>query len=263
MTTLTLHTLQWSAALSLACFFGLWVVASLIRKVHIIDVFWGLSFQIHLGCALYFTEVITVETGALSILIFLWGLRLAVHLAPRIRHEEDRRYNEMRAGKTKRYFVIWSLFAIFGLQWLLSSVLSLPFVTVLMRPQTESMLPILGLGLTALGLLYETIADEQLKRFLRRRTNTGDVCNHGLWRLSRHPNYFGELVFWWGMWLSVIGLGATLFTIYAPLTMTFLLLKVSGVDRMEVGHWEERPKFQNYRQTTNAVVPSLRKLFDG
>ena len=262
MSALTLNTLQWSSGLSLICFVVLWIVASSIRKVHIIDVFWGLSFQIHLGCALYFAVEITAETATLSLLIFLWGLRLAVHLAPRIRHEEDRRYKEMRTDKTTRYFVIWSLFAIFGLQWLLSSGLSLPFVTALMDPQTESMLPMFGLGVTAVGLVYEAVADEQLKRFLKRRSDAGEVCNHGLWRLSRHPNYFGELVFWWGMWLTVIGLGAGLVTIYAPLTMTFLLLKVSGVERMELGHWENRPKFQDYRQTTNAIVPSLAKFFE-
>ena len=118
-----------------------------------------------------------------------------------------------------------------------------------------------GLGVTAVGLVYEAVADEQLKRLLKDDPTLATFVIT-VSRLSCHPNYFGELVFWWGMWLTVIGLGAGLVTIYAPLTMTFLLLKVSGVERMELGHWENRPKFQDYRQTTNAIVPSLAKFFE-
>ena len=238
-----------------------WVVATVVKKINVVDVIWGPSFAVSLTVALNLVASPTPEQIALSVLIYLWAFRLALHLLPRaIHHEEDRRYTAMREGRSRRFFLFWSLIAIFGLQVVLSVLLSVPFLSIMLQSPTPGGITFaVGLGAALIGLVYESVADYQLRTFLTQRSDTGSVCQQGLWRFSRHPNYFGEFVFWWGIWLATIDLGAPLWCIYAPIGLTYLLLRVSGVALMESTIKTRRPSYDAYCRTTNAFFPGPRR----
>lgn len=252
------------ALIANGCLFSLvWVLATYLSKVSLIDIIWGPSFAVTLTVCLWHSSALSDGQWAMAILIYVWAARLALHLLPRgFSHGEDARYTAMRKGRSPRFFIVWSLFGIFGLQAFISLGLSTPFVFGLMTDQynPSAPLPFLGLLLAAVGLAYETLADYQLKTFLAKRSGAQAVCNVGLWKWSRHPNYFGEALFWWGIWVSALTLGAPFWTIYAPVGLNLLLLKVSGVSLMESTITTRRPQYAEYIKTTNAFIPGPSRL---
>jgi steroid 5-alpha reductase family enzyme len=177
-------------------------------------------------------------------LVDLWGARLAIHLAWRARgHGEDRRYAAMRAHHGARFWWV-SAFTVFGLQGVLATIVSLP----LMATRDEiGIREWIGASLVIAGLSIETVADLQLARWKR----PGEVVDRGLWRWSRHPNYFGECVVWWGFGV----LGLAWWSWIGPALMTFLLLRVSGVTLLERTIGERRPAYADYVRRTSAFVP--------
>jgi steroid 5-alpha reductase family enzyme len=193
-------------------------------------------------------------------LVTVWGLRLALHIGVRNAGAgEDFRYRKWREEAGTSFWWI-SLLKVFLLQavllWIVSSPLQL---AQLGGGESVTALDVLGVGLWGFGFLFETVADWQLQRFKKGPATSGHVMRSGLWSVSRHPNYFGEAVLWWGIALLAVPGGGWL-SFVGPLMITFLLLEVSGVAMLDTAMVERRPDYADYIATTPAFVPSLRLL---
>ncbi len=183
-----------------------------------------------------------------------WALRLSIYIAWRHRGQpEDRRYQAIRR-RNEPNFQWKSLYLVFGLQALLGWLVAAPLMAAVASPAPWSPLDGVGVAVAAFGLLYEAVADAQMARFRADPRNRGTVMDRGLWRFSRHPNYFGECCLWWGLWLVAAGAGAW-WTVLSPLLMTVLLLKVSGVPLLEQDLGRHRPGYADYVRRTPSFVP--------
>jgi len=201
----------------------------------------------------------TCATPPALLLAFLttaWGLRLAIHIGRRnIGHGEDPRYVRMREKRPDRFW-IWSLFAVFALQGLIALVVSLPIQSLAaVGDDSLGLISVFGSAAFLVGLAFEVIGDAQLSRFKADPRSGDRVMDEGLWRYTRHPNYFGDSVVWWGIWLIAVGSGAAWWTLIGPAVMTFMLVKVSGVAMTEADIADRRPGYADYIRRTSAFVP--------
>ncbi|MFH1330256.1 MAG: DUF1295 domain-containing protein, partial [Actinomycetota bacterium] len=190
-------------------------------------------------------------------LVTVWGLRLGAYLAYRnLGKGEDYRYVAMREKAGGRFWIV-SLFKVFLLQGLLLWVVSLPVQAGQLPsvPDGIGPLAIVGTALWAVGLFFETAGDAQLARFKADPANKGKVMDRGLWRYTRHPNYFGDFVVWWGIYLVALEGHGTWWAVAGPLLMSFLLLRVSGVAMLEKTIGTRRPGYGEYVRRTSAFVP--------
>ena len=244
------------AALMLAC----WLISLWLRDASIVDPMWpllfvGIAWAAWLGAGRAGESAGGARHAVLLAMVTVWGLRLAVHLAARKWGEpEDYRYVAMR--RRWQPFALWSLLIVFGLQGALATVVSLPLQAVLGAGDGPALgwLDWAGMALWATGLTFEAVADRQLARFKADEANRGLVLDSGLWRYSRHPNYFGDCLVWWGMYLAAASAGAY-WTIIGPVLMTVLLLRVSGVALLERTIGKRRPGYAEYVARTSAFVP--------
>ena len=235
-----------------------WVVSALKRNVTIVDTLWSLLFVIAAGVYVASVELPSQRAWLVLGLVSLWGVRLAAYLAWRNRgHEEDRRYQAIRR-RNEPNFTLKSLWLIFGFQALLAWVISLPLAGAIAGDAPLGLLDWLGVSLWAIGLYFEAVGDWQLARFKADRANAGRVMDRGLWRYTRHPNYFGDFCVWWGFYLVALSAGAW-WSIAGPLIMSFLLLRFSGVRLLERDIGERRPAYAEYVRRTNAFFPGPRK----
>jgi len=237
---------------ALALMTVVWGVSLVLRDVSIIDWVWGLVFV--LMAWLYRTTGFADPGRAwlVPFLVTLWGLRLAIHLVWRHRGE-DPRYAEMRS-RSGPGFRWRSLVTVFWLQAGIAWVVAWPLLLSIRRGGELGTLDLVGMTLFALGLALESAADAQLVRFRHDPSNRNRVLDRGLWRYSRHPNYFGEALVWWGLWLLAVAVGAW-WTVFSPLLMTWLLVRVSGVPMLEERLVETRPGYARYIRRTPAFVP--------
>jgi len=247
-----------AAALGLAAgaalAFLVWLASLPLRDVSIVDSVW--SFLVWLPAAVTAAELPHAGPRALPLLLLtlVWALRLSVHIAVRQHGQpEDRRYQAIRA-RNQPHFEWKSLFLVFGLQALLGWIVAAPVMAGAASAAPWRELDLVGLALMAFGLAFEAVADAQLAHFKADPTQRGRVLDTGLWRYSRHPNYFGECCMWWGAWLVGAAAGAW-WTIFSPLLMTVLLLKVSGVALLEKDIGRRRQGYAEYVRRTNAFVP--------
>jgi steroid 5-alpha reductase family enzyme len=248
--------LAWAAAAVAALMFALWLVSVRVRDVSIVDPAWGPMFVV--------VAVVAAVAGGggagrrwlVLAMTAAWGLRLGSYLLARKLSdpEEDRRYARMRRAKGDR-FVLWSLGMIFGLQGLLVLVVSLPITASSVRGAGIGAASIPGVVLFLVGLGFEAVGDEQLRRFKADPANRGQVMNRGLWRYTRHPNYFGDVCVWWGIWLTVLPAGDTWWSLVGPATMTFLLVRVSGKAMLERDIGKRRPGYAEYIEQTSGFFP--------
>jgi steroid 5-alpha reductase family enzyme len=240
------------------CFMvAVWILSLPLKDASIVDIFWGLGFVLIAWAAFFRAEGFPGRQLLICILVTVWGLRLAGHIARRKRGSgEDRRYQAWRARHGKAFWWV-SLFKIFGLQGFLLWVISLGIQAGQRAAQPQGFTWLDGLGLLVwmTGFFFEAVGDLQLARFKADPANRGKVMDRGLWAYTRHPNYFGEAVMWWGLFLIVLSAPGTLWTIVSPLTITFLLLKVSGVTLLEKNIEERRPKYRDYVRKTPAFIP--------
>lgn len=243
-------------ALGLICVlaFATWLASLRQRDVSIVDGMW----PVFIGGAGLIYAVTGTRAGAVRLaalcLLVVWAARLCIHISVRNHGQpEDRRYQKIRANNQPN-FELKSLYIVFGLQAALAWTVALPFMAISGARDGWELLQVLGLGLAAFGILFESIADWQLERFRKRPDSAGAVLQEGLWRYSRHPNYFGECCVWWGFGLVSLGTGAW-WTLASPLLMTVLLLKVSGVTMLEQDIGERRPAYARYLRQTNAFLP--------
>ena len=235
------------------------------RKVSIIDAFWGPGFAVIGAFCFWQTQGGAwrrPETVLLT-MVCLWGLRLGLHLSIRVFGDphEDRRYAAMRR-KYDPHFWLKSLGIIFLLQGLIMWFVALPVITACAVETSEFQVAaaIAGVFCWATGLFFETIGDWQLVRFRADPENRNRVLNTGLWGLTRHPNYFGDSAVWWGLWLFSFACGAPLWTIVSPFVMSVFLIKVSGVSLLEKDIAERRPGYADYVRSTNAFFPGRRRV---
>lgn len=234
----------------------LWIVATIRRDVSIADVFWGTGFAVVVWAAFIWNGASGARSILVLVLTTLWGLRLSLFLLWRNWGEsEDRRYCAMRNRHGNRFWWV-SLVTVFLLQGAILEFVSLPIQAVMseMIPKSLGAMDVAGVALWCVGLLFETISDWQLAAFKLNPQNTGQVMDRGLWRYTRHPNYFGDFCVWWGIYV-VAASGGAWWTIASPLLMSFLLLRVSGVTLLESNIRERRPRYADYQARTNVFFP--------
>jgi steroid 5-alpha reductase family enzyme len=246
----------WSGAALLLVAVVFWLISLWRNDVSIVDSLWSLMFLL---VALVYAAMSSL-TGPREVLILvlvtLWALRLSVYITWRNHGQpEDYRYQEIRANNEPG-FRFKSLYIVFILQAVLAWVISLPLAGAISGQSDIGFLDYAGVALFLVGLFFESIGDLQLSRFRKDPENAGKVLDTGLWRYTRHPNYFGNFTLWWGFYLLALSAGAW-WTVVSPLLMTFLLLKVSGVAMLEKDIGTRRPRYEQYIRRTNAFFPGL------
>jgi steroid 5-alpha reductase family enzyme len=246
-------------AAAVAMFSLVWLLSLPLRNASIVDIFWGPALAA-LGWLYLVLALDRPMTRGLvaCLLASLWALRLALHIAVRnAGHGEDFRYRAWREQAGPSFWWV-SLFKVFLLQAVVAWIVASPLAFA-QRGQAANALSVLDLfavGLWAFGFFYEAIADWQLMRFKRNPANQGQVLTTGLWGLSRHPNYFGEAVLWWGLGLIGVAGGGPL-ALIGPALLTFSLLRVSGVAMLDRALVDRRPGYAEYLQSTPAFFPRL------
>jgi steroid 5-alpha reductase family enzyme len=233
----------------------LWLASLRREDASIADIAWGPGFAVLSWLYLLRTGPIDGRAWLVAALVTVWGFRLGAHIWWRGRGRgEDRRYAAMRRRHGSA-FPVRSLFTVFFLQAALLALLSHPHLVAIYRPAAWSPWGVAGLALWTIGFGLEAVADAQLLRFQRRPGHEHRVLDSGLWRYSRHPNYFGEALLWWGYGLLALPHPRGGFALWSPLVMTLLLVKGSGVPLLEAGIEERRPGYRRYVETTSAFVP--------
>jgi steroid 5-alpha reductase family enzyme len=231
-----------------------WVAGVVKRDVGIVDALWGPAVA-GAGVTYLLAGPATGARGQLAVaLAVAWALRLSAHVLWRNHGKpEDRRYREIRARNEPGFW--WkSLYLVFALQALLAWIIGLPLYGAVTSAAPLGRLDALGAALVMFGLAFESVADWQLLRFQAGPAAGRGVMDRGLWRYSRHPNYFGESCLWWGLWLVALAGGAW-WTAIGPALLTFLLLRVSGVALTEKDITGRRPDYQDYMRRTSAFLP--------
>ena len=236
----------------------LFVWAAILKNNSIVDIGWGLGFILVVWTLFLFRPGVWPGKILTAIWVTLWGFRLSLHIFMRNRGKgEDFRYAAWRR-EWKRFFYLRSYFQIFMLQGMLMLVISLsPIILFSGMPRPFGWFEAAGSTLFAAGFLFETTADLQLRRFVADPRNRGGLMTSGLWALTRHPNYFGEAVLWWGLFLIAAPSACGWVAVLSPLTITLLVRFVSGVPLLEK-KYAGRPDFEAYKRRVPVFVPFTR-----
>ncbi len=243
--------------LAIAFMVSLWPYATWKRKASLADRFWGLGFVVIAWATFFLGSGYLPRRLLALILVTLWGLRLSAYITLRSWGKgEDPRYAAMRERHGDRFSLV-SLFTVFGVQGVLLWMVSLPvqWAQIQSEPVQLTAWDALGVLLWAAGFTVESLADHQMARFKANPENRGKVMDRGLWRYSRHPNYFGETLIWWGLFGLALAAEGGFWTIVGPLCITTLLLRVSGVTLLEKTMLEKRPQYRRYMERTRAFIP--------
>jgi len=234
-------------------YYVVWFIISLlVRRNDVADLAWGLGFPLLIWTAVAQSGGSPVSV-LIAVLVSIWGGRLALHIFSRIRRtQEDRRYQEWRAQW--RFFTLRSFLQIYLLQGLLMFAIAYSSITIVLAQLPQlTVWTVVGTVVWFGGLLCESIADRQLAVFKRDPANKGKILQSGLWKYSRHPNYFGEISMWWG--LSIIGVSILQPSLLlSPVTITLLIRFVSGVPLLEK-KYAGRPDFEEYKRRTSVLIP--------
>ncbi|MGL5540656.1 MAG: DUF1295 domain-containing protein [Erysipelotrichaceae bacterium] len=246
-----METLVFALLVVWAYFTLVFCMAYLMRRMSFVDVAWGMGF-VTLSAALYVNQqAFDLQRTLVLTLVALWGVRLSWHLARRnLGKPEDFRYQAMRERWAPH---AWSraYVQVFMLQALFLFLIEGSVLYLMQTPSRPiSLWDVLGASVALLGILVESVADTQLRRF--KKQPRGRFLTTGLWKYSRHPNYFGETLVWWGIWIMALGAQGW-FTVYAPLTITGLLLFVSGIPMLEA-KYQDNPDYQRYAAKTSKFV---------
>ena len=250
------YGLSFAAILAFAIAF--WVFSLVRNDVSIVDSLWSLMFLLMLGVYMSVADVVGFRAWLILLMVATWTIRLSTFISIRNHGEpEDHRYQTIRKNNEPN-FRFKSLYIVFGLQAGLAGFIALPLLFAASGTTPLGWLDYAGVTLWCIGMYFEVVGDHQLKKFSGDSANKGRVLDTGLWALTRHPNYFGEFTLWWGYYCLALAAGGW-WTIVAPLLMTVLLLKVSGVALLESSIRERRPAYAEYVKNTNAFFPGLPK----
>lgn len=243
-------------AASFGLFAAVFLIAQSRRNNGYIDIIWGPSFVV----SAWFSYWVGAPSGSLplviTLLVTIWGSRLGWHLARRnIGKPEDYRYAQMRTDQEAWQFYLRIFFKVYMLQFALHILIGLSAVVSNLRGiEAWTPVSILGAALWVIGFLFEAIGDRQLKKFKADPAHKGQLMTIGLWIWTRHPNYFGEALQWWGLFLMAVYSSDHIFLIVSPLTITCLLLFVSGVPMLEK-KYAGRPDWEAYKGRTSKFIP--------
>ncbi len=235
----------------------LWLISIYIKNVSIVDLFWGIGFVLSASVYFVFTEETGLREVILLTMVAIWGLRLSIYLAWRnIGKGEDFRYREFRRqyGENRYWWI--SYLQTFLLQGILMWLISAPLLGAQYKSMEHSLsiLDFAGIFVWVTGIIFEAGGDWQLARFKANTYNKGKVLSTGLWRYTRHPNYFGDAAVWWGYALFSVSAGGYL-PVLGSLLMTALIVKVSGVALLEKTLTADKSAYATYIQNTSAFIP--------
>lgn len=259
---MTIEILAWNVLLVLSLMTLLWIVSVRLRDASIVDPWWSMAFLLVLAQTALRTGL-TPGKALLLAMVAAWALRLWGYLLLRSRGKpEDPRYAGFREKYGADRYWWFSYFQVFLLQGVLVVVISAPLqlAGAAEAPDPVSAFDLLGLALFAAGFALEAVADAQLSSYRRAKARggadtPGPVLDTGLWRFTRHPNYFGEALLWWGLWIAVLDAPWGWATAFAPALMTFLLVKVSGVAMLDAHMAAKRSEYADYIRRTSAFLP--------
>ncbi|MBL7137348.1 MAG: DUF1295 domain-containing protein [Bacteroidales bacterium] len=252
--------MYWQIALVILGFMILaFIVALLGRDNSIVDLFWGPGFIIVTAFSLSMAPDLDMRKLIVAFLVLLWGLRLAIYIFLRNRGKgEDFRYKHWR--ETWKNFVFRSFFQIFLLQGLFMYIISYPIWYINYHPgEVLSTLDTIGLVIFGIGFMFETIGDMQLSFFKQNPKNKSTLITTGLWKYTRHPNYFGEALIWWGIWFYAIGIPGGWITVISPVVITLSLRFISGVPMLEK-KLKQQPGWEEYARKTAPFIPFIKWL---
>ena len=235
----------------------IYTIAQIIKDNSIVDIFWGIGFIVISSVLMIYFNHLELMHILLYLAILVWGLRLSIHIWQRNKGKpEDFRYAEWRKNWGSKAW-LYAFFKVFMLQGLVMFIIALPVITALSRPEVNiSLFNYVGLFLFVLGFLFEAIGDYQLKTF--KKKNKGKIMDKGLWKITRHPNYFGEAVLWWGIFIFCFQQTSDLIFIVSPIIMTILLRFGSGVPMLEK-KYQNKPEFISYAAKTPVFFPIIGK----
>ncbi len=239
----------------LVLFHVAFVVALLKKDNSLADIVWGLGFITMAVASLWVTENFSARTLLMLVLVVAWGGRLAFHIASRNHGKgEDYRYKAWRQDWGK-WWLVRSYLQVFLLQAVLLMVIAIPVWWVpFLEPESLKLVDLVGVLVWLVGFYFEAVGDWQLVQFKKNGQHKGELMTTGLWKFTRHPNYFGEATMWWGMALIAWQGGLGVFSLISPIVITFLLTKVSGVPMLEK-KYQGRPDFEAYKRRTNVFIP--------
>ncbi|WP_233200232.1 DUF1295 domain-containing protein [Blastopirellula marina] len=237
-----------------------WLISLWRKDASVVDIFWGLGFVLVAWTNYALSPQPSVYHLLLPLLTTIWGVRLSVHLFWRNHGKpEDYRYAAMREHWGAAFPWV-SLLTVFALQGAVMWIVSLPLqVGIALADRQIVWLIVLGVLGWAKGLFFEAVGDWQLARFRANPDNQGQVLNTGLWRYTRHPNYYGDFVVWWSLYLVAVGQSGAWWTAIGPAAMSIFLMKVSGVTLLEHSLSKKKPGYAEYVARTNAFFPGLPK----
>ncbi len=243
-------------ALILFLYMSMWFVLSLVKKRNdVADIAWGLGFVLLAWVSFFVGEAESMRGLLVGLLVSIWGIRLARHIYARNRgRTEDYRYAEWRKAWGK-WFYLRSYAQVYLLQGVLLFLIVLPVLLINNSMRTGlNYLDLIGVAVWLIGFIFESVGDAQLARFIKDPANKGKLMQRGLWRYTRHPNYFGEVAQWWGVWLIALSVPFGWLGIIGPITITFLIFKVSGIPMLEK-KMAENPEFADYKKRTSIFFP--------
>ena len=241
----------------LAYMTGVWLLSLVRRDASVVDVFWGLGFALLAAAYLIATDGFGGRKILITALVAIWGLRLSIYILLRNRSKgEDYRYRKWR-GQAGASFWWISLFRVFLLQGLLLWIISMPILAVQFNkdPGHFTVFDLAGTLIWGMGFFFEAVGDWQLARFKADPANKGRVMRSGLWAYTRHPNYFGDATVWWGHFVIAARTLWGVWTLFSPVLMTVLLLRVSGVALLEKTQVRTKPEYRDYIESTSAFLP--------
>jgi steroid 5-alpha reductase family enzyme len=260
---------MWSELLGLGFvlffYFSAWfIVACLKARNDVADIAWGPGFVVGSWFCAFRSGGLSTHAMILICFVAIWALRLSIYIFLRNRGKnEDFRYRKWREEWGK-YFFVRSFFQVFILQGFFLWIIGVPVWLIVLATRLSNVdfnfdaLLIIGMLIWMFGFLFETIADFQMAQFKRKKVSPHSIMTRGLWRYSRHPNYFGECLLWWGIYLFCVGGGGPYWTAIGPIVLTFLLLKVSGVPMLE-NKYKQSQEYQEYQNSTSAFIPWIPK----
>jgi steroid 5-alpha reductase family enzyme len=255
----TLTFVGWMLAVSLGYMTLVWMLSLVLRNASIVDSFWAPGFVILAAVGPFLAGTPTWRDLLVLAIVAIWAVRLAAHVTIRNWGKgEDWRYKKWRDEAGAKFW--WtSYFKVFALQGILLVVVAAPILAVAASrgPTRVTWGDIAGTIIWLAGLSFEAIADLQLARFKHDAASRGRVMDRGLWRTSRHPNYFGEAVVWWGIFLIALATPHGYWSAIGPIAITFLLVRVSGVRMLEKGLLERKPDYADYVRRTGSFVPRM------
>jgi len=234
-----------------------WLISLIHKNVAVVDTLWGLGFVLIAWITFGLADGYIGRKLLLAGLTTVWGLRLAAYLSWRnLGKDEDPRYGAWREEYGQRFWIV-SLFNVFLVQALVMWIVavSVQFGQAAEIPAHLTLFDLVGAGIWLAGFVLETVADWQMARFKSDPANQGKVMDRGLWAYSRHPNYFGEMLIWWGVFVIALAVPDSLWTIISPVTITVVLLKVTGITLTEKTILKKRPEYREYIRKTSAFVP--------